>query len=85
MTTNNVPPPFPGPEAQRIAEALRRAVAGLPPRATVTHVQEALRNDPQLSNEDYMAFARTLLQPREGWELEAYICALIDHGSGQHG
>lgn len=70
------PNPFAGEEAQRIERAVRRAVTAQR-LLSVGDVLIELRLDPDLSDEDFSTFFRTLLEPRKGFDLERWVMRMI--------
>lgn len=78
MTTCTLPAnPFTGDRGVRIERAVRRAVDHLH-LPTVTGVHLALREDPDLSDADYLVFSRMLLLPRAGFDVERWVVSIID-------
>ena len=72
VTTN----PFEGESGVRIEKAVRRAI-DTEHAISVGDVLISLRTDPALSDNDFLAFFRSLLEPRSCFAVEAWVASLI--------
>ena len=76
MTSQTIPPnPFDGEAGIRLEKAVRHAITEH--AISVGDVLISLRTDPNLSNDDFRAFFRALLEPRSSFAVEAWVMALI--------